>query len=199
MIKKAALGLTLVALLAFVGCGKAPDAEMTAAQTASQTAMSAEAEQYAPASYRMAMDTLNAAMAAKTEQDSKFALFRSYGSSKDMFVRAEALSKQAEADAATAKEAMKQEVMTMITNAQAALDSANAVVAKAPVGKGNRAEIELIKTDLVSVAATFQEAQNDFNAGSYMTAKTKLEAVMENANRVASEVANAAAMKSGKM
>lgn len=194
--KKISAILAVFALLAiFAGCSKAPEAEMAAAQTSLQAAQQAEAETYAPDALRMAQDTLSAANAAKTEQDGKFALFRSYTASKDMFVRADALLKQAAGTAATEKEKVKQQVMGLLAQAQAVMDSANAAVAKAPVGKGNKADIELIKSDLAGVGTQFGDAKADFDAGKYMVAKGKVEAVITKAQSLMGEIAAAAAKK----
>jgi hypothetical protein len=188
--------LAIFALLAiFAGCSKAPEAEMQAAQASLTAATTAEAETYAPDALRMAQDTLNAANAAKTEQDGKFALFRSYSASKDMFVRADALLKQAAGTAATEKEKVKQQVMGLMTEAQAVLDSANAALAKAPVGKGNKADIELIKNDMAGVGTQFGDAKADFDAGKYMVAKGKVEAVITRARSLMGEISAAAAKK----
>jgi len=195
MIQRVALVLAAFALLVIAGCSKAPEAEMQAASNAINAARTAEAEQYVPNAFRMASDTLNAAMAAKQEQDSKFALFRSYGKSKEMFVRAQALADDATAKAAEEKERVRLEVTNLITEAQAALDAANAAFAKAPKGKGNKAELELIKADLASVAAQFEEAKNDFTAGKFLTAKSKIQAVMQKATGITNEIATAAGMK----
>jgi hypothetical protein len=192
------LAVLAMMLLLVAGCSKPPEAEMQAAQVAIDAARTAEAEQYSPASWRTAQDTLNAANAAKQEQDSKFALFRSYGASKDMFVRAQALAEKASADAAAEKERMRVEVEGMLGQAQAALDAANQALAKAPVGKGNKADIELIKNDLNGVGLAFEDAKADFAAGKYISAKSKVEGVMSNVERITNEIATAAAKKAGR-
>jgi len=163
-----------------------------------QTARSAEAEQYAPQAYRVAMDTLNAAQAAKQEQDSKFALFRSYGKSKQMFISAQGLADKAAAEARAEKERMRAEVADLITRVQAAVDAATAALDAAPVGKGNKADIELIRNDLASINQGFADAKNDFTAEKFIQAKSKLEAVMNRATGIISEIEAAIAKKSGK-
>ncbi len=195
MLKRVSLVLVALALLAIAGCSKPPEVEMQAAQSAIDAARTAEAEQYVPDAFRIASDTLNAANAAKQEQDSKFALFRSYGKSKEMFIRAKALSDNAATEAAAEKERVKVQVDGLIKQAQAAMDSANAALAKAPKGKGNKAEIELIKTDLTGLGAQFQEAQNNFTAGKYLVARSKVEAVIQKANSIINEIGMAAAKK----
>jgi hypothetical protein len=197
MLKRISLVLAVLALLAIAGCSKAPEVEMQAANAALDAAKTAEAPDYAPDAFRTASDTLNAATAAKQEQDSKFALFRSYGKSKEMFISAKALADNAATQAAQEKERVRQEVMALITAAQAAVDSANAVLKKAPIGKGNKAEIELIKNDLAGNQAAFDEAKNDFNAGKYKVAKAKIEAVKAKAESIINEIAMAAAKKKG--
>lgn len=194
--KKISAILAVFALLAILaGCSKAPEAEMTAAQQSLTAAQQAEAETYAPDALRMAQDTLSAANAAKTEQDGKFALFRSYGATKEMFVRADVLLKQAAATAATEKEKVRTQVEALMTEAQAVLDSANVALSKAPIGKGNKAEIELIKTDLAGVGTQFGDAQADYNGGRYMVAKSKVEAVITSARSLMGEIAMAAQKK----
>jgi hypothetical protein len=198
MLKRISLLLAVLALLAIAGCSKVPEAEIQAATAGLDAAKAAEAPEYVPDSYRIASDTMNAAMAAKQEQDSKFALFRSYGKSKEMFIQAKALADKAASDAAAEKERVRQEVMNLITQTQIVLDSANVALTKAPKGKGNKAEIDLIKNDLAGVVAQFEEAKNDFNAGKYKVAKGKVEAVTQRANGIINEIAMAAAKKKGK-
>lgn len=197
MFKRVSLAVMALMLLALIGCSKAPEAEMQAAKTAMDAAKAAEAEQYAPDAYRIANDTMNAANAEKTTQDSKFALFRSYGKAKDMFVRAQALSQKASSDAATEKERVKQEVMGLMTQAKAAIDTATAVLAKAPRGKDTKAELELIKNDLDALTPASAQAEADFNAGKYLTAKTEYETIIQKAKGITDEIAAAAAKKAG--
>lgn len=197
MFKRVTLALLALMLLVVVGCSKAPEAEMTAASAAFDAARAAEAEAYVADAFRMAQDTLNAAQAMKTEQDGKFALFRSYGKSKEMFVRAQALAEKATADAAAEKERVKAEVMTLMADAKAAMDAATAAVDKAPKGKDTKAEIELIKNSLAALAPAYADAEADFNAGKFLTAKSKFEGVMAQAKSIQDEVAAAAARKAG--
>jgi len=195
MLKRVSLVLVALALLAIAGCSKPPEAEMQAAQAAIDAARTAEAEQYVPDVFRVSSDTLNAANAAKQEQDSKFALFRSYGKSKEMFIRAKALADNAATEAAAEKERVRVQVEGLITQAQAAIDSASAALAKAPKGKGNKAEIELIKNDLAGLGAQFEEAKNNYTAGKYLVARSKVEAVTQKANSIINEIGMAAAKK----
>ena len=198
MLKYFSILLVAVALLFVVGCSKAPEADMQAADVVMQAAMTAEAEQYVPQSYNMALDTLNAAKAAKEEQDSKFALFRSYGKSKEMFIAAKALFEKATTDAQAEKERVRVQVMDMMAKAQTMLDSAVVALEKAPRGKGSKADIELIKNDLESVKIGFAEAKADFDLGKFLAARAKFEAVMGKTQGVMNEIEAAKAKKAGK-
>ena len=195
--KRVSLAVLALMLLALIGCSKAPEAEMQAAKSAIDAAKAAEAEQYAPASYKVANDTLTAANAAKTEQDSKFALFRSYGKSKDMFVRAQALANKAAAEAEQEKERVKQEVMAMMAQVQAAVDTANAALTKAPKGKDTKAELAMIKNDLDALTPQMAAAKTDFDNGKYLVAKASYESIMAKAKSITDEIAAAAAKKAG--
>jgi hypothetical protein len=198
MIKRIAMVFVIFALLSFVGCGKAPEMEMQKTSTAIESARTAEAEEYAPDAFQMAMDTLDAANAAKTEADGKFALFRSYGKAKELFARAEALANQAATEAQAEKEQVKAEVTDLLTWAKAILDSADAALKKAPKGKGSKADIELMKNDLVAATTAHGEALADFNAGKYAVAKAKLESAMKKARKVTEEIQKAMAKKTGR-
>jgi len=198
MFKSVSIVLAVVALLLVTGCSKPPEVEMQNAETAIQAAQAVEAEQYAPQAYRVAMDSLTAAKAAKTEQDSKFALFRSYSKAKAMFLSAQAMAEQAKTEAEAEKERVRLEVMDMMTKAQESVDAAAKALEKAPRGKGSKADIEMIKNDLESVMMGFNEAKADFDAGKFLVAKGKLETVMTKSQSIISEIEAAKAKKMGK-
>ena len=187
--------LMAVVLVALIGCSKPPEQEISAAISALEAARSAEAELYVRNAYNMAQDTLNTAMAAKKEQDGKFALFRSYSKSKNMLIRAKTLAEEATVAAQAEKERYRMEVANLITQVQARLEAVEAEVAKAPVGKGNKADIELIKNDLSATKAAFDDARKDNDAGKYISAKSKLEVVMKKADAISNEIATATARK----
>jgi len=198
MFKRSAVVLVVFALLVFVSCAKPPEQEIQKANGSIEAARASEAEEYVPDAFQVAMDTLNAANAAKTEADGKFALFRSYGKAKEMFIRAEALANEAATQAAAEKERVRAEVEGILTQAKAVLDSADAALKKAPKGKGSKADIELIKNDFAAAQASFDEGQNDFNAGQYKSAKAKVEASMQRAQAVITQIEEAKAKKAGK-
>ncbi len=189
--RKALLAVIAISLIVMAGCSKPPEAEMAAAQSALNNAKAAEAEQYAPQAFRMLSDSLNAANAKKTEQDGKFALFRSYGESKAMFERVATMSTDVVNQANAEKERVKAEVTTMMGEIKGMLDSAMVLLDKAPKGKDNKAELELIKNDLTNLGSEWTVAEGDFNGGKYLVARTKFESIKSRIASITAEICKA--------
>jgi hypothetical protein len=183
------------ALILVAACAKAPEIEMQSSQAAMQAAVGAEAAEYALGTYQMAVDTLKAAEAALKEQDAKFGLFRNYGKVKQLFASAQALAEKANAEAVAEKERMKGELTGMLVGTQALLDSANVMLTKAPRGKGSKADIELIKTDLASAATAMDQAKADFEGGRYKAALAGLTGIQDKARSILAEIEAAFALK----
>jgi hypothetical protein len=190
------LAVALAAFALIVGCSEAPQTQMKASTDAMQQAQLAEAVQYAPAAFQMAQDTMNAAQVEMQKQDSKFALFRRYGKSAELFTTAQRLAERATADAQAAKEQVRKEDSALVVQIDALMVTAKDALAAAP--KGNRADLELIKTDLTSTEQAYVAAATEYTNGSYLTAKTKLEAVVSQLNRIIGEIDAAKAKLSPK-
>lgn len=187
----AAIGCLVLA----AGCGEAPVEHIAGAQDALERAKTSEAEAYAGDAYSMAADTLRAALAAKEEADSKFKMVRSYKETENLLARAEALANEAAREAHIEKERVRGEVTRLLTGARAVFDSAQVAIRTAPQGKGSKAEIELMKSDLAAATAALTEAQADFEADRFVQARAKLVAAMDRARGICDEIAAAAAKK----
>ena len=198
MTKKMGVAIAVLAFALMLGCGKAPETEMMNAESAIKAAGEAEAEQYAPQDYQMAMDTLNAAKTEAETQASKFALFRSYGKAKKLYESAQSLADNALAKSTSEKERISAEVADMMESVKTLLDSASTAVSKAPLGKGSKADIELIKADLKAAYTAFDEAKVDFENSRYLNARAKLEAVNQKSKAIINEIHKAASMKKSK-
>ncbi|MCL4306184.1 hypothetical protein KJZ99_09740 [bacterium] len=192
------VALWVAPLLFLAGCAEPPKAESDAANAALQAAKTAEADQYAGQAYNAARDTLNAALAAVKEQDGKFALFRNYDAAKAQLVKATEMANQAGQAAAAEKDRLKNELTTMQMELVAALAAADTALMKAPVGKGNKADIELIKSDLSAARTAFDAAVADFNQGKYLTARTKMQTVRQRVTNITNEIATATEKAKGK-
>jgi len=197
MYKRVSLLLVAFALLMALGCSKAPETEMKSSEAAMQAAVTSEAEQYAPEAYQAAVDTMNAANAARAEQDSKWSLMRSYGKSAELYTSAQSLAEKAAAQALEEKEKVRVEVAGLIAQTDSALIATAEAVAAAPRGKGSKADVELIKNDLASVQAAFADAQADFANGQFIVARTKVQAVAERANGIIAEIEKAKSRQAG--
>jgi hypothetical protein len=186
----------LVALMA--GCSKAPVVEEQNAVQAIGGAEQAQASKYAPAEWRVVQDTLEAAKAEKVKQDGRFALFRGYGKAKAMFEKVPALAAAAKTKAEAELARIRQETQMMIAQARTELDSAGAMLSTAPVGKDNKADIEMLKQDVAAAQQTLTEAQGDFDRGNYDGAKVKAQTIIEKSRSVKTAVEAAIAKKGGK-
>lgn len=101
----ALLVISAALLLSLGGCSKSPTTEMQAADQAMASARASEADKYASAEFQVALDTLTAAAAARSEQDGKFALFRSYERSRELYTKVPDLAKVAVESADSARNA----------------------------------------------------------------------------------------------
>lgn len=185
----------LLAVLVLVGCAKPPQAEIDEAKGAVQTAVAAEAGDYAGDSLRAAQDAVAQLEQELKAQEEKFALFRSYKKASELAAAAKAAGEKAEADAKAAKEAARQAAESMMAEATALLTEVKEMLDKAPKGKGTAADLEMMKSDLAGVESTLADAQNSFNAEKYLEAKSKIEAAMSGANSVKSALEQAMAAK----
>jgi hypothetical protein len=178
--------LSAMVLVAFIGCSKQPIVESKQAQAALETAKAAEADKYAPETFKAAQDTLASANRQKTNQDKKFVWIRSYDIAKETFIKAEALAKEAQSEAMKAKSNMKAQVESELKNAQMALDEANAALKKAKrVGKKNLKQYE---DSLSSLTMEFAKASEQQGKGLFLEAKTTLDTVIQKATNITTEL-----------
>jgi hypothetical protein len=105
------------------------------------------------------------------------------------------LANEAASSAHAEKERMRLEITRLMSSAQAVIDSAQAAIQTAPKGKGSKAEIELMKSDLAAAGAALAEAQADFETEKFAPAKARLQAAIDKARRISEEIAAAAAKK----
>ena len=193
------IGLILagLAMLAAMGCGKPPVEKIQAADRAMQAAQSAEAREYAADALLSAEEVMERAQAAKAKQDSKFALFRSYGDVGIMYDSASALASEAEAKAKAEKERIRAEVAAELTRIDSMITATGQALAEAPRGKGTKADLELMKASLDAIVSAFAAAKADFDAGRYRPVQAKLAAIANDITNLTAEI-EAAKQKVGK-
>jgi len=183
------LATSVLALsLMVTACAKAPDAELQEANNAMQGAQTAEAQKYAKDTYKAASDSLAAAEAEIQAQNAKFALFRKYDHAKALLASAQSQAVKAQQDAKVNKEAARVAAEEALTMATAAVDSANTMLATAPVGKDNRADVEMMKADLAGAQSSLEQVRQAIDQEDYLGARSQAESIMEKANQISSDV-----------
>jgi hypothetical protein len=111
--------LVALSLLLLVGCAKEPQAERESAQAALERARQAEAEIYAPAAYRAAVDTLGSADRELAAQQKRFAMARKFDRAKELYLESERLAQRAEEAAAEGMESARTEAESLQADLQA--------------------------------------------------------------------------------
>jgi len=184
-------GLMMLALVAFVGCAKAPQEAIDAAKAAVDAAKAVEADRYAADLYNAAKDTLDQAMAEVEIQNGKFALTRSYAGVQKL-LNGVLASANAAKDAAVANKAQVQaEAQQLLLDAQAAVNASKELLRRAPRGKDTKAAIEAMNSDMAAIETTLAEANAAMSSGDFLTARDKAQASVTNANSIAEEVKTA--------
>jgi len=179
-------------LLLVVGCSQPPDAKVSEAEKAVRDAKLAGAQAYLAEEFAKLEGTLNTAKKELEEQNAKFALFRDYGKAEQLLdsVKAEA-PKLIDATAKKKAEA-KEGALKALEEAKEEVAKAQALVAKAPIGK-DRAAVEAIRNDAKALTTSLDEVQAAINKEDYLGAQAKAKAVQEKSQALSSEVREAMA------
>jgi hypothetical protein len=180
------LAVAVVAAFVFSSCSKQPSDQIATAQEAIKAVMDAQGDIYAKPELKKLNDDMQAAMDGINAQSKKF--FKKYGVSK------EALS-QIVADAEAVKvvipariEEARAAAETAMNDAKTAWDEAKALLEKAPKGKGTQGDIAAMKADLAGLEAAAGEAITSYDAGDFLGAKEKAEAVKEKAVGISDQI-----------
>ncbi len=183
----------LVLMTAAMGCAKAPSDQVAATESAISTATSADAETYAPEAMAAARDSLAAAKAVIEAQGKSFAPFRKYGKAEALLARAQEAAQEAETEAQAKKAEVKSQVESLLTEATAGIDSAAQMLSYAPAGKDNRADLEMMKADLDAMRTSLTDVQALYDGGKYMEAQTKGQVLVDQLQKMNSELSAATA------
>lgn len=187
--------VTLVATAAVAACAKPPTQAISQADQADKAALAAGAEEYAPdavGKVTQAKAALDAELAAQGE---RMALRRSYKQAEQLAVAYQQAAEQATTAASTAKEQAKQDATALISESQTALDEVKGVLAAAPVGKGSRADLAALRTDLETAGNNLAAAQASLTAEKYLEAKTQATSARDLIDKVKAAVEQARSMR----
>jgi hypothetical protein len=185
----------IVAALLLAACAQPPRTEIDAAKSALEAARASQAADYAPASWNTAND-LEARLQAELDvQSDKPAVLRSYGTSKQLAVDVKAAADRAAQESVAGKEAAKQDAESMMAKARDARARADKALATAPRGKGTEADLASLRSDTAGTDAAIEEMQRAFDAGEYLSAKAKAEAIANACEAVIKQVEAAQAQR----
>ena len=181
--------LSMLVVFMFVGCSKQPTTEMNDAKAAVDAVIADGAEKYAQADAKKLNDDLAAAMGEIKAQDGK--MMKNYSKPKEALAKVKADAEALKAGLAAKKEEAKQNAITSQSAAKAAIDEAKALLAKAPKGKGSKADLEAMKADLKGLDESAPEVQKLIDTEDYSAAIEKANAIKEKAAGVTEQVKQA--------
>jgi hypothetical protein len=186
--KRSWIGINLVALLvvAAVGCAKAPQDEIDAAQAELDRARQANAETWAPAEYSAADEAMNAARQEIAAQDAK--LMKNFDRAKELLAKAKEEGAKAAEAAVANKEQTRKDAEAAIGAADTSLQAAEAALKVAPVTKDSKADLALYRTDIETLRLSIDEARQAFTAEDYKKALESATSVKDRATKIADDL-----------
>lgn len=188
----------LLVMFILVGCAKQPSGDINAAQKAVEDLKATGAEKYIPEDTKKVDDSLAAALNEIKAQDDKFALSRNYDKAKQMLAQVKADAEKVKVDIAAKKEEAKKNALAGQQAARASVKEAKALLAKAPMGKGARADIEALKGDIKGLEDSVPELQQLIDKEDYAVAIDKAKAIKEKAEGVSNQIKEAMKKVKGK-
>ena len=192
------MGMAAVAIVAVLsGCSKVPQAKIDAVNAAIDSAKVLQADVYVPAEFAAVQDSMRVIMTEVEVQESK--LFKKFSTIEGKLDKALTAAQSVQTSAVAKKDEVKKNVESMLTDIKAVSEENTKLFARAPRGKEGAAVLEQMKTEMATVEASVTEAQNLYNAGSYMDAYNKLRAAKETADRINGEVKDAIRKVGGKV
>jgi hypothetical protein len=182
----------LVTLAVMSGaCATPPKADIDAAGTAVDRAVAAKADLYAPASLKAAQDARSSLDAELKVQEGHLPMMRSYGEAVKLAQATKAAGERAEQDATGKQQIARAEASTLVVDAKASIEDAEAALDKASKGKRVPADIEVMKSNLLAAKSTIGEAETALATQGYAYAMAKAEAAKETAAAIVSSLEHA--------
>jgi hypothetical protein len=182
------VGLGLIVLSA---CQSPPEDKTSAAREALERAREAGAAEYSTEEFQEAQRKLEAAQAEIDQQDNEWSFSRDYAEAERLLEEALASAEQVAEMASTRKEQASSDAEEVSTQAQQAIEEARLALESAPRGKGSRADVAALESDLRAAESTFAEAQRELRSESFLTALEKFRRARESATQVSAQVEQA--------
>ena len=186
-LKFLALGVLTIFLLA--GCGKQPTEEINAAKTSVDAVVAEGAQKFAPEDAKKLNDSMQAAQDEIKVQDGK--TFKSYAKAKELLAKVKADAEALKAGLAAKKEEAKKNAAAAQETAETSVAEAKALLAKAPKGKGSKADIEALKADLKGIEDSLAEVKSANDSEDYSAAIEKSNAIKDKAAAISDQIQKA--------
>ncbi len=190
------MALLAAAALVFSACGSKPTKAIDDTKAAIEALATEGADKYAPEEYKKLNDDYTAALDEVKGQEGK--LFKKYGKAVELLnqVNTEAAALKTELPAKI--EAAKSAAIALQTEAQTAVTEAEALLKKAPMGKGSKADIDAFKADLKGLTESLPQIQTALDAKDYVGAADQAKAIKDKATSIIDQINAAIAKVKGK-
>lgn len=183
------LALSMVTIFLFVGCAKAPTEEMNAAKASVDTVVAEGAQKFAAEDAKKLNDGMQAAQDEIKVQEGK--TFKDYAKTKELLAKVKADAETLKAGLAAKKEEAKKNAAAAQEAAKASVQEAKALLAKAPKGKGSKADLEAFKADLKGIEDSLAEVKTANDSEDYSAAIEKSNAIKDKAAAISDQIKKA--------
>ena len=183
------LALTMVMIFVLVGCGKLPTEEISAAKASIDAVVADGAQKFAAEDTKKLNDSMQAAQDEIKVQEGK--TFKDYAKTKELLAKVKADAATLKAGLAAKKEEAKKNAAAAMEAANTSVAEAKALLAKAPKGKGSKADIEALKADLKGIEDSMAEIKTANDAEDYNVAIEKSNAVKAKAAAISEQIKKA--------
>jgi hypothetical protein len=185
---KSLLAAIVVAFI-MTSCEKAPEAEITEATKAVESAKQAEADIYAAAQFNALQDTLGTVLAKVEEQKGK--TFATYGNLKQELTGIASLAVETANTAQANKAQAKEELTAALQELLELLEADKTLLASAPKGKGGAAVVEEINIEIAGLEASYNEINVSLDNANYIESKNKVQVLKAKAEEINAELKEA--------
>lgn len=183
------LALIMVTIFLLVGCAKQPTEEISAAKASVDAVVAEGAQKFAAEDAKKLNDSMQAAQDEIKVQDGK--TFKDYAKAKELLAKVTADAEALKAGLAAKKEEAKKNAAVAQEAAKASVAEAKTLLAKAPKGKGSKADIEALKADLKGIEDSLAEIKSANDSEDYNAAIEKSNAIKDKAAVISDQIKKA--------
>jgi hypothetical protein len=178
--------LGLVAAFILSGCAKPPTQEINDSKALVEAVTNADTNTYASEELAKLNSDLTAVLDEVKIQDDKW--FSNYDKAKTMLAALKPEAENIKTVAAQRKEETKNKAIAAQTEAKTAIDTAKELLAKAPTGKGTKADIEMFKADLTGLEESLTALQQTIDEEKYPDALNSANVIKEQAGTISNDI-----------